>query len=100
MLIRRKRYYLLRGVCMTCAILLCAAIVLIVRLGLSFHGICMGAIPEVAAPVPCSFWEYISRNVPLFCLVAAVTYWPWLLAIALLPSLVGYWIDRRNRHAT
>jgi hypothetical protein len=100
MLVRRKRHNLLCGFYVTCAILLGVAVVLLIQIGLSYNGICTGAIPEVAAPAPCSFWEYMSRNTILLCLVLAPTYWPLVLTIVLLPPFVGYLIDWRNQQAT
>lgn len=100
MVVRRKQHYLRRGLYVTCAIILCVALVLLVRIGLSYDGICTSAIPEVAAPRPCSFWQYVTRNAILFGLILAVAYWPLLLMIVLLPPLIGYLVDRRIQRAT
>lgn len=100
MVVRRKRHYLRRGLYVTLAILLCVALVLLVRIGLSYDGICTSAIPEVGAPTPCSFWQYVSRNTILFGLILAAVYWPLLLVIVLLPPLIGYLIDRRIQRTT
>lgn len=99
MLVRRN-HYALRGLYVALAVLLCSTLVLLVRIGLAYDGMCTSAIPEVGTPTPCSFWQYLSRNAVLLCLILAATHWRVVLATVLLPPIVGYVIDRRNRQAT
>jgi hypothetical protein len=99
-MVRRNRHYMRRGLYVTCAIVLCVVLILLVRIGLAYDGICTSAIPEVAAPTPCSFWQYLSRNTILVGLILAAAYWPLLITIVLLPPLIGYLFDRRIGHSS
>jgi hypothetical protein len=91
----RKRYFL-RGVYVAIGIVLCIAIGLAVQIALSYDGKCGGFLPWLAGPKPCSFWDYLSGNMLLFTLLFGSAYWPFLLALLILPPLVGFLLDRRG----
>ena len=91
-----RRRYFLRGVYVACGIVLCIAIVFFVQIGFSYDGKCGGFHPWLAGPRPCSFWEYVSGNMLLFAVLLGATYWPFMLAVLLLPPFVGYLFDRRG----
>ena len=95
-----RRRYFLRGVYVACGIFLLVAIVLLVRIGITYDGNCGGFLPALAGPRPCSLWEYVSGNLLLLALLLGATYWP-LVAVLFLPPFVGYLFDRRGKdHAT
>jgi hypothetical protein len=91
-----KRRYLLRGVYLAFGIVLCIAIVILVRIGFSYDGKCGGFFPGMVAPNPCSLWEYLSGDMLVLAILLAVTYWPIALLVLLLPPVVGYLFDRRG----
>jgi hypothetical protein len=92
-----RRRYFLRGVYVACGIFLCIAIVLLVRIGFTYDGKCGGFFPALAGPRPCSLAEYVFGNLLLFALLLGATYWPLVLALLLVPPLVGYLLDRRAK---
>jgi len=92
-----RRRYFLRGVYVAIGIVLCIAIVLLVQIGFSYDGKCGGFLPALAGPRPCSFWEYVSGNFPLFALLLGAAYWPLALALLFVPPFVGYLFDRRAK---
>lgn len=91
-----KRRYFVRGMYVTCGILLCTAIALLVQIAASYDGKCGGFFPGLAAPRPCSFLEYVGGNFVLLVVILGTAYWPVLLALVFLPPLVGYLYDRRG----
>jgi hypothetical protein len=92
-----RRRYFLRGVYVTCGIVVCVAIAFLVQIGLSYDGKCGGFLPALAGPTPCSFWEYLFGNLLLFALLLGAAYWPLALAILFVPPFVGYLFDRRAK---
>jgi hypothetical protein len=92
-----RRRYFWWGVCGTVASLLCIAIVLVVQLGFAYDGKCGGFLPWLAGPKACSFWEYLSGTSLSVALILLDTYWPFILALLVLPAFVGYLFDRRGR---
>jgi hypothetical protein len=92
-----SRRYLLRGVYVACGIFLCIAAVAVVSLAFGYDGKCGGFFPGLSARKACSFWEYVSGDMLVFTMILAVTFWPLLLALLVLPPLVGYAFDRRAR---
>lgn len=92
-----KKRYFRGGVYFGCGIVVCLAIVFLVRIGLVYDGKCGGFFPGLAAPKPCTFLEYVSGDGLVFALVLGVTYWPLVLAVLFLPPLVGYVLDRRSQ---
>jgi hypothetical protein len=80
-----------------CGILLCVAIISVVSLGLAYDGKCGGYFPGLSVRRPCSLWEYVSGDMSAIAMVLVVAFWPLVLALLVLPPLVGYWFDRRAR---
>jgi hypothetical protein len=93
-LMMRRRYFL-RGVYIACGAFVCIAIVLFVRIGLSYDGSCGGFLPALAGPRPCSFWEYVFGSLLLFAVLLGATYWPLVLALLIVPPFIGFLLDRR-----
>lgn len=91
----KRRQYFLRGVFVAGGMVLCAATFLLVLFGLSYDGKCGGFLPALAGPKPCSFFEYVFGNALLSVLLLMPTYWPLVLAVLVLPPLVGHLLDRR-----
>jgi hypothetical protein len=94
MSVPRRRYFL-RGLCVAFATFLCIAIILLVQIGFSYDGKCGGFFPGLAAPRPCSFWEYVSGSAVLYTLILWDIFWPLVLALLFLPPFVGHLFDRR-----
>jgi hypothetical protein len=92
-----RRRYFLRGLCVAFGTLLCFAIILLLQIGFSYDGKCGGFLPGLAAPRPCSFWEYVSANAILYTLILWDVCWPLVLAVLLLPPFVGHLFDRRGQ---
>jgi hypothetical protein len=95
-----KRPNLLRGAYVTCGMLLCIAIVFVASAVFSYDGLCGGFFPGVSTRQPCSLWGYMSGDMLVIAMILMITFWPLVLALLVLPPLVGIWIDRRGtRHA-
>jgi hypothetical protein len=82
------------------AILAFAAIAIIVQIALSYDGKCGGLIPALAGPKPCPFWEYMTAQVSFTALILALTYWPLIVALLVLPAAAGYLLDRQKARGT
>jgi hypothetical protein len=95
-----RRRYFLRGVWVACGILLCAAILFAVSTAFSYDGKCGGFFPGLSVRRSCSFWEYISGDMVAIAMILALTFWPLVLMLLLVPPFVGHLLDRRaRRHA-
>jgi hypothetical protein len=78
-------------------ILLCVAIVSVVNLGIAYDGRCGGYFPGLSVRRSCSLWEYVSGDMLVIGMILAAALWPLVLALLILPPLVGYLLDRRAR---
>jgi hypothetical protein len=95
-----RRTNLRRGVYVACGILLCLAIVFVASALFGFDGLCGGFFPGLSARKPCSLWGYLSGDALVFAMILMIKLWPVVLALSVLPPMVGYWIDRRgSRHS-
>jgi hypothetical protein len=95
-----KRPNLLRGVYVSCGILLCIVIVFVVSAAFGYDGLCGGFFPGLSVRKSCSLWAYMSGDVFVIALILMLTFWPLVLALLFLPPIVGYLFDRRGtRHA-
>ena len=95
-----KRPNLRRGLYVACGILLCIAIVFVVSTLFAYDGLCGGFFPGPSVRKPWSFWGYMSGDMLVMAMILMISFWPLVLALLVLPPLVGYWIDRRGtRHA-
>jgi hypothetical protein len=95
-----KRLNLLRGVYVACGIVLCAAIVFVATAIFGYDGLCGGFFPGLSVRKPCSMWSYMSGDMLVVAMILLATFWPLVLALLLLPPVVGHLIDRRaTRHA-
>ena len=92
-----SRRYLRCGVWIACGILLCIAIVFVVLAGFSYDGKCGGFFPGLSVRMPCSFWEYASGDMLVIAMIMGTTFWPLVLALLVLPPVVGYLFDRRGQ---
>jgi hypothetical protein len=93
-----KRKYFLFGLFGPIAILAVASISIILDIAAGYNGKCGGFLPWLAGPKPCSFWEYVSGNSGAVFLIVWITYWPFLLALILLPPVIGLLVDIQLRH--
>lgn len=91
----KGRYFRL-GVHVAWGLLLAVAIVFVIGIGLSYDGKCGGFMPGLAAATPCTFWSYMSGYLLLLTLILAANYWPLVVALLLVPPLVGHLLDRRS----
>ena len=90
---------LLRGAGIAFAVLLCIALVFVVRMGFSYDGKCGGFFPGLSARKPCSFLEYVIGDMLVIAMFLVDAFWPLLLAFLVLAIFVGYFLDRRgHRH--
>jgi hypothetical protein len=87
-----------RGVCIAGAVLLCVAMIFVLRMGFSYDGKCGGFLPEVSAQRPCSLWSYMTGDVLAIALVLGITYWPVLVLLTILAVLTAYFFARRGKH--
>ena len=95
-----RRPNLLRGVYVSCGIVLCVALLVVGSAAFGYDGLCGGFFPGVSARTPCSIWGYISGDMLVIAMILTITFWPLMLALLVLPPLVGYLMDRRKtRHA-
>jgi hypothetical protein len=78
-------------------ILLCVAIVSVVNLGIAYDGRCGGYFPGLSVRRSCSLWEYVSGDMLVIGMILVAAFWPLVLALLILPPLVGYLLDRRAR---
>jgi len=91
----RRRYFLC-GVYIAGSIALCIAIAALVLMGSSYNGKCGGFFPELSAPRPCSFSEYMFGDVVAISMILLGTSWPVMLILFIVPPFVGYLLDRRR----
>ena len=93
-----RRRYFLRGIGVTCGMLLCVALIYLVYLGFSYDGKCPVFFYTVSRSPPkaCTFWEYVSEDMHMMALLMGAAYWPFVLALLVLPPFVGYLLDRRG----
>jgi hypothetical protein len=92
----KRRRYFWWGVYVSCASVLCIAVITLVQSATSYRGECGGLFPWLAGPRPCSFWDYASFNFILL-FVLSVAYWPIVLGMLILPPVVGYVLGRRTQ---
>ena len=78
-------------------ILLCVVIVSVVNLGIAYDGKCGGFFPGLSVRRSCSLWEYISGDMLVIGMILIAAFWPFVLALLILPPFVGYLLDRRAR---
>jgi len=91
------RRYFWWGLGGTLAVFLCVAIGIVVQIAFSYDGKCGGLMPFLAGPKPCPFWEYVSGGAILALAILWGTYWPLILALLVLATAIGYFLDRRVR---
>lgn len=91
-----RRVHFRRGVYFACGAVLLIAIGALVYLGISYDGTCGGFLPALAGPRPCPFGEYALGILLLYALLPGAAYWPYVVAVLLLPPLVGFLLDRRR----
>jgi hypothetical protein len=87
---------LLRGTYFAGAIVLCAVIVSLILMGLSYNGRCGGFFPELSAPRACSFLGYMFGDVVAISVIMISTFWPIVVVVLIVPPFVGYLLDRRS----
>jgi hypothetical protein len=80
-----------------CGFLLCILIVSVVSMGLAYDGKCGGYFPGLSVRRSCSFWNYLSGDGFVIAMIMAVTFWPVVLVLLVLPPFVGYLLDRRAK---
>lgn len=90
------RSNLRRGVYVSGSILLCMVIVFAVGAAFGYDGLCGGFFPGLSARRSCSFWAYMSGDMFVIALIFMLTFWPLVLALLVLPPILGYWFDRRG----
>lgn len=81
---------------MTCGMILFITIVYVVDMMISYDGKCGGFFPGLSARRPCSLWQYAMGDMLAIAVILAITYWPVVLALLILPSFLGHLIDRRQ----
>ena len=87
--------YFRRGINVGCGTVAALAVVWFIGMGFFYDGKCGGFIPEISAPMHCSFLEYEWADVLTVGMVLLVSYWPFVVAIFVVPPLIGYLLDRR-----
>jgi hypothetical protein len=92
------RKYFRRGVYVTCGVLLCLTMVYVVDMAISYDGKCGGFFLGMSARRPCSLWQYATGDMLAIAMVLAITYWPVLLMLLILPSFIGHLFDRGPLH--
>jgi threonine/homoserine/homoserine lactone efflux protein len=90
-----RRSNLRRGVYVACGVLLCIAIVFGASAVFGYDGFCGGFFPGLSVRKSCSLWGYVSGDMLVIALILTITFWPLVLALLVLPPMVGYWLDRR-----
>jgi hypothetical protein len=93
-----KRPNLNRGIYVSCGLLLFTLIVFVVGAAVGYDGMCGGFFPGLSVRKSCSFWAYVSGDMFVIALILMLTFWPGILAMLVLPPIVGYWFDRRGTH--
>jgi hypothetical protein len=88
-----KRKYFLIGAFGPLALLVVASIVTILGIAFTYDGKCGGLIPWLAGPKPCSFWEYVSGSSSATFIIVWLAYWPFILALLLVPPITGLILD-------
>jgi hypothetical protein len=74
------------------------AIIHVVNILVSYDGKCGGFFPGLSVRRPCSLWQYATGDMLAIAMVLAITYWPAVLMLLVLPPLVGHLFDRRLSH--
>ena len=92
-----KRRYVWWGFYVGLAALVLVVVAIIIQLALAYEGKCGGLFPFLAGPRPCSFWEHIRESALLAIALLWIEYWPVALALLVVPTCVGYVLDRRTR---
>jgi hypothetical protein len=90
-----SRRYFLRGIYVAGGMLLCVAIVSVVNLVIAYDGKCGGYFPGISVRRSCSLLEYVSGDMLVIGMILVTAFWPFVLALLILPPFVGYLIDRR-----
>ena len=85
------------GLCGGLAALSLFVIAIIAQLALGYEGKCGGLFPFLAGPRPCSFWEHLRESAIFSIAILWIEYWPLVLAALVIPTCVGYLLDRRTR---
>jgi hypothetical protein len=93
-----RRAYFLRGLYVTCGALLCITGVYVADMVIAYDGKCGGFFPGISARHACSLWEYATGDMLAIAMVLAISYWPVMLALLILPSFIGHLFDRRQLH--
>jgi hypothetical protein len=91
------RRYFLCGLLVPIAILIVTSIIIILNIAFSYDGKCGGLLPWLAGSKPCSLWEYVSGNTLAVFAVLWISYWPFALALLLISTLIGFFLDRQNQ---
>jgi hypothetical protein len=63
---------------------------------ISYDGKCGGFFPGMSARRPCSLWQYATGDMLAIAMVLAITYWPVVIMLLILPFFIGYLFDRRQ----
>jgi len=62
------------------------------------YGKCGGFFPGISSRQPCSLWEYARGDMLAIAMVLAITCWPVILALLVLPPFIGHLYDRQQLH--
>ena len=71
-------------------------IVFVVGAAFSYDGLCGGFFPGLSGRTACPLWAYMSGDAFAVGMILLVTLWPLVVALLVLPPIVGYWFDRRG----
>jgi hypothetical protein len=93
---KMSRLHFRRGVWVACGMFLCVVVVFAVLTGFSYDGKCGGFFPGLSVRQPCSFREYATGDMLVIAMIMGTTFWPWVLALLVLPPITGYLFDRRE----
>ena len=87
--------YMLHGLLADILLVITGTLLFLIILALGYRGKCWDVLAVTLAR-PCTFYEYLTRDVPFMLLLMLVEYW-WLILIALLlPPVVGFLAGRRR----
>lgn len=92
-----KRRYAWCGFYAGLAALALFTIAIVVQIAFAYDGKCGGLFPFLAGPRPCSIWEYIRESVLFALVILWIEYWPFAVALLIVPASLGYLLDRRAR---
>jgi hypothetical protein len=67
-----------------------------VRMALSYDGKCGGFFPGLSGRRQCSWSEYLFGEVVAIGLVLALSYWPVILTLMIVPPFIGHLLDRKR----